>query len=87
MIPNIKVGKAWTAQTVRDTCIKFNLYTCGDNADYGKMLNMVADSKPTVENIYTVANDIAAHSDGRDVEDVMFFIGNNAIITTYAIEE
>ncbi|MCD8391105.1 MAG: hypothetical protein LUD03_04615 [Firmicutes bacterium] len=48
---------------------------------------MAPNSTPTTENIYADANDIAAHSDVRDVENVMFFNENNAIITTYVIEE
>ena len=39
--PNITANRRWTRHTVRQTCIKHDLYTCGDNEDYEHMLSWV----------------------------------------------
>jgi len=58
------------------------------------MLDYVRDTKPTIENIFTVAKDIYDHSDfdsrfdteDEVVEAIMFTLNREAIVTSYFIE-
>ena len=65
--PNITVNRQWTRYTVRQTCIKHDLYTCGDNEDYDHMLSWVERLYPNVENLYFIAEDIQKHSNEHHV--------------------
>ena len=39
--PNIAVNRRWSGMSVRQTCIKHDLYTCGDNENHKHMHNWV----------------------------------------------
>jgi len=71
---------------VRNVCVEYGLYMSGTNEEYTAMLEQVRASEPTPENIYLVASDIAKHSDGTCVEDVMMSLAE-AVIFTYQVEE
>ena len=76
----------WTASRVRKVCVDNNLYTLGTNEEYSKMLDMVMELKPTTTNIYRVAKDIEKHSEGQDVENIMYMLAER-IITTFEVKE
>lgn len=64
-----------TAHSLRSLCIRQNWYTCGDNAEYERLLYDLADSKPhlATEDIIKIAEDINAHSElqeGYDIEGI-----------------
>ena len=44
-------------------------------------------TKPTTSSIYLVAKDICEHSEGQTISNVMFILANEAVITTYEIED
>lgn len=86
--------KTWHPKRVRQCCIDNQWYTRGTNKDYEEMLDYVRDTKPTIENIFTVAKDIYDHSDfdsrfdteDEVVEAIMFTLNREAIVTSYFIE-
>lgn len=90
----IQETKTWHPERVRQCCIDNQWYTRGTNKDYEVMLDYVRDTKPTIENIFTVAKDIYDHSDfdsrfdteDEVVEAIMFTLNREAIITSYFIE-
>lgn len=84
----IKETRNWNSNSVRAMCIKHELYTRGDNEAYSKMLNYVdAHKEPTLEDMVNVAGDIIAHSDYEgEIADMMFNLGNEAIISFYDVE-
>jgi len=85
----IKETKIWSVESVRETCIRNRLYTCGDNEDYEKMMDRVTETEfnPTLEDIYEAARDIALHSDDdQTVENVMFLLANEAVKSVFDIE-
>ena len=51
---------------VRSLCIEEGLYTCGDNKEYGLMLNSAREAR-TPEDIMDIARDIWEHSDKEDL--------------------
>lgn len=58
---NYKIIDFFIDGSVREMCIKYNLYTCGNNDEYCHMLNMEI-KKPTIAVIEKMASDIKAHS-------------------------
>lgn len=84
--PNIKTNRSWTRHTVRQTCIKHELYTCGDNEDYEHMLNWVSRLYPNTENMYFIAEDIQKHSKDQTITNVMFLLEKDAVMTTFEID-
>lgn len=85
-IPNIKIRRHWDADSVRQACIKNNLYTCGDNKDYERMFCLVKQLYPNFKNLYFVAKDIAEHSKGQTISNVMFILENKAVTTSFEID-
>ena len=71
----------WDSDSIREACIKFSWYTCGNCTDYHKMLDFVDSHKPTDNNISKVIEDIFNHSEqeGRDLESVAYCFGLVAI--------
>ena len=71
----------WNRNSVRETCIKFGWYTCGDCTDYNKMMGFVETHKPTDRNIDRVVEDIFNHSDpeDHDIESVAYCFGKYAV--------
>ena len=81
----VTVNRFWSISSVRDMCIKNNLYTCGDNDEYEHMLSLVRRLYPNVENIYFVAENICKHSKEQTITNVMYMLENEAVTTTFEI--
>ena len=75
--PNIAVNRRWSGMSVRQTCIKHDLYTCGDNEDYEHMLNWVER---------LIAEDIQKHSKDQTITNVMYLLEKDAVTTTFEID-
>ncbi len=60
----MKVSFMLNGDTVKSVCINNNFYTAGSNKEYRKMLSMTVKdgAKFTVEEVYEIAEDIAAHT-------------------------
>lgn len=84
--PNITVNRLWSGMSVRQTCIKHDLYTCGDNEDYEHMLNWVERLYPNTENLYFIAEDIQKHSKDQTVTNIMYLLEKDAVTTTFEID-
>lgn len=87
MTPKITEKKMWSWDDVRRACIKNNLYTAGTNEEYDALAQIVTITKPTTSSIYLVAKDICEHSIGQTLSNVMFILANEAVTTTYKIED
>lgn len=85
--PNITVNRQWSRYTVRQTCIKNDLYTCGDNEEYDHMLSWVERLYPNTENLYFIAEDIQKHSKDQTVTNVMFLLEKDAVTTTFEVDD
>lgn len=84
----IDVNRSWDYDSVREACIRHQLYTCGTNAAYSELLYFADENKPTVENIYKAAVDIFAHSsEGWDLDSIMGILENEAVHTFFSIED
>lgn len=91
--------KQWSSSDVWQMCIKHDFYTCGNNAEYEKMLDFVSNNSYSLKNAYYVARDIAKHSDlttygymlnstePEVIEHILWAIGNEATNTFYAVDE
>lgn len=86
MLSKIEEIKRWSADSVRKVCIENNLYTAGDNEEYGHMLDWVGRLYPNTENIYFIADDIYRHSENQTISNIMFVLANYAVITCYEID-
>ena len=76
---------------VRSMCCECDLYSCGDNEQYDKMLRMVnalSDKQIiTGADLYPIALDILQHSDTeQDVASIMWGLGKK-IVRIYDVEE
>lgn len=78
----VKIKRLWTADAVRELCIRENFYTAGDNSEYKTMLNTVKAYPPNVDAVYTVARDICEHSHGQTISNIMFLLERYAIYST-----
>jgi hypothetical protein len=85
MTPEIRTTRTWDADDVRQTCIRFGLYTRGDSAHYKAILEEVDTMQPTPENLYTVAVDICDHSEEQTVTNIMMLLEKYAVTTLYHI--
>ena len=86
-IPEITSTRTWSPDSVRMTCIKNDLYTMGDNDEYAAMLDRVDQfPNPSDYGLYVVAKDIAEHSKGQTVTNVMYILANSAIWYTYKLD-
>ena len=79
-------NRMWDSDTVRRACIRNDLYTCGDNEAYSKMLDMVDRTGPTTKAMYLVAKDIQEHSFEQTITNVMYILEHDAVITTFEID-
>lgn len=86
-IPNITTKRFWSARKIIEVCCENELYTCGDNESYNKMLNRVNACSPTTENLYLIALDISNHSKIKNIESIMYMLENGAVKTYFSIEE
>jgi len=85
-IPNITSTRDWTAEFVREVCIKNKLYTAGNSKEYAHMLDMVEQLPPNTENIYLIASDILKHSEEQTITNIMFLLENQAVKTFFDVE-
>lgn len=84
--PEIVETVSWSYETVRECCIKNNLYTCGTVRQYDLMFQMVmAKENPELIDIYNVAKDIAEHSEDQTVTNVMYLLNKDAIVRLYEV--
>ena len=85
--PYITRTPHWTVSDVREACIRNNLYTSGTNEEYAKMFNTVSRCPtPSDIGIWRVAKDIADHSVGQTVANVMFILANEVVKYTFEID-
>lgn len=86
----ITSSRCWDYDSVRETCIRGQFYTCGTCKDYEAMLQFVEENEPTTENLFTVAVDIWNHSDseleGFTVENIMSRLEREAVRTWFETE-
>ena len=75
----------WTTNSVRECCIRNELYTCGDNDEYMSMLETVQNTEPTDNNLLAVARDICEHSANQTITNIMFLLNREAVFTTFLI--
>ena len=87
MTPKITEKKTWNWDDVKRACMKNNLYTAGTNEEYAAIAQIVMVTKPTTSSIYLVAKDICEHSERQTISNVMFILANEAVVTTYEIED
>ena len=79
-------NRYWSYESVRQACIRNNLYTRGDCGAYDKMLSFVERNEPTTKAMYLTAKDIAAHSKDQPITNVLYILENEAITTTFLID-
>lgn len=85
--PIITQTRTWSPDSVRMTCIKNDLYLMGDLDEYAAMLDRVDKiPNPSDYGLYVVAKDIAEHSKGQTVTNVMYILANSAIWYTYKLD-
>ena len=70
-VPTIEKTEFLTGEDVREYCIRNGYYTHGDTKAYGDLLRYT-DRTPgmSIEKVYNIAVDIAAHSDMYDSDDM-----------------
>lgn len=78
-------NRRWDFNSVREACIRNDLYTRGTNEDYSAMLDMVERTEPTTKAMYLVAKDIQEHSFDQTITNVMFILEREAVLTTFEI--
>lgn len=87
LYPTIEKTPHWTPSSVRAACIRNDLYTMGDCDAYNAMLEHVGKiPTPSDIGIWTIAKDIAEHSDGQTVSNVMFILANEAVTYTFTLD-
>lgn len=82
----INAKRHWTIDSIREACIRNQLYTSGTYEEYFAMLEMIKTMNPTYENLYTIAYDIKEHSDDQTITNIMFILEREAITTTFEID-
>lgn len=83
--PEIIEENKISASSVRNCCIKHNLYTCGTCRDYDRMLNIADTQDFSLETLYEIAEDICKHSEDQTIENVMFLLRKDAVDTFYTL--
>lgn len=78
--------RTWNFWSVRDACIKNNLYTCGTSQEYDNMLDHVSNLEPTTAALFHIAMDIVGHSEDQTVTNIMYILERDAVITTFEID-
>lgn len=92
----IKEIKITSSDDIREFCIRNNMYTCGNNDDYTKLLNYVNDNhlNITIEVLHNIASDIYWHSKGYNSDfandEILYLMGlinREAVCTMYINED
>lgn len=78
--------RLWSKMNIKKVCVANELYTCGTNEEYSRMLEQANGLEPTTENIYTIAKDINEHSVDQTVSNIMSLLINQAVRIVYEIE-
>ena len=87
LYPTITRTPHWTVSDVREACIINDLYTRGTNEEYEKMFDIIRRCpEPGDIGIWRVAKDIAEHSVGQTVTNVMFILANEAVKYTFELD-
>ena len=86
-IPKIEGIRLWTAYRVQQACIANKLYTRGDNEAYMEMLATVDIIYPSYENLYLIAKDILEHSIDQTINNIMYILENEAVVTMFSIDD
>lgn len=87
LYPTIEKTPNWTPSSVRAACIRNNLYTMGDCDEYSAMLDHVSKiPTPSDIGVWTIAKDIAEHSENQTVSNVMYILANEAVTYTFTID-
>lgn len=85
--PTITKTPYWTPASVRSACIKNDLYDCGYDRSYNRMLEMVENTPhPTDADIWMVAKDIDDHTSYQTVTNIMYILSREAIWYTFALD-
>lgn len=58
-----KLDRCSIVSEVREMCIKYRLYTCGDCEEYSNMFDTLVDNYTDKDILVRTANDIYYHSD------------------------
>ena len=56
-------------QKVRKMCVDYNLYTCGNCAEYDEMFAMCKQYKGDIDTLARIAENIVDHSDEEELSD------------------
>lgn len=91
---NIVENSIFDTDYIRRMCISRDLYTRGNSEDYARMLKFAADADVTMENLFTIADDIARHSDlnaygccyEESVENFIYVLANDCVVRNFEIE-
>ena len=96
----MKVYRFLVSHRVREMCVKYGYYTCGDNDSYSAMLNRCkVVSVDVISDALSIAKDIYNHSniekfmreygcDDRSVlETIVFNLYNDCCITFVEVDE
>lgn len=84
--PIITEEKQISSSSVRECCIKHDLYTSGSCREYDKMLNMADENEFSLRLLYDLAKDITEHSEDQTITSVMFLLNKDAVNTFYTVE-
>lgn len=70
---------------VRELCIKYDFYTCGDCLEYDNLLwNLVGYHKLTTNRAIKIATDIKNHSDtSLEIIDIAEILINNSTVRIF----
>ena len=85
-IPRITTERTWSPDDIRALCIEHGWYKSGTNDDYNNMLTMVTTTRPTPENMYAVAVDIAKHTMNAPLIATIMFELERKVYTFFHIE-
>lgn len=86
-IPTINKIAHWSPSSVRIACIKNDLYDCGYDGSYKRMLEKVEETpNPTDDDIWMIAQDINDHTDYQTVTNIMYILTKEAITYTFTID-
>ena len=82
-----KETRSMSATKLRSVCIEHNWYTCGTNAEYGRLFDKLTDEcgfpvHLTTEKLVEIAEDIWDHSEITEytIESVLFELAKNCYV-------
>lgn len=79
-IVKVREYRTITSDALRNLCIEKNWYTCGNNEEYGKLLESANKSNISADDIWVMATDIKKHSDTEhEIDSICFEIARKCI--------